>query len=544
MTNVVSRARMGLRVATVLGVALAFLWTHNADSAESRASIAAVTPAELGAWEARLRQLIRGGELRLRKGEQDTLLPERRHERFAQLHRGVPVFGGEAVLQTDGAGLALSIFGDLHEGISIDVHADLTRAQALARLGELGAVPFDDDSAPELVVLPRGSGMFTLAYRARVLREGDLRMLFLDAHNGRLIFEYGDLKTQAVGIGTGLLGDRKKVSSTDTPAGFVALDGLRTPPVQTFDLRGDAQRFLGWLAGRSAITPADMAIDEDNVWTDGRIVDAHVYAGYLLDYLYKRFGYRSPKRLVSLTNLVRLEDVERAPRYLYCYAAYWGNGVVAFGEGLPPGWTTRTGSLPLDQQCGNLAAALDLVAHEYAHGVIQYSSNLIYAGESGALNEAFCDIVGTGAEFFFQEPGAGPMRADYLFAEDAVQPGGARSLADPASYGDPDHYTTRYRGQGDNGGIHTNSNVAGHAFYLAVEGGANRTSGLSVQGVGAANREQIERAFFRAFVYLLPADASFALAGVATLQSARDLYGADSPAARAIAQGWAAVGVY
>src|SRR5207247_9183681 len=93
------------------------------------------------------------------------------------------------------------------------------------------------------------------------------------------------------------------------------------------------------------------------------------------------------------------------------------------------------------------------------------------------------------------------------------------------------------------GDPHYNSTIASHAFYLAIEGGANRTSGLAVQGVGAANREQIEKAFFRALTVLLPSYATFALTRAATIQSARDLYGAGSNAERAITQAWDAVGV-
>ena len=81
------------------------------------------------------------------------------------------------------------------------------------------------------------------------------------------------------------------------------------------------------------------------------------------------------------------------------------------------------------------------------------------------------------------------------------------------------------------------------AFYLAIEGGTNRTSGLSVQGVGAANREQMERVFYRAFTQMLPANATFAVARAATIQAARDLFGANSAAERAVTQAWTAVGV-
>jgi Zn-dependent metalloprotease len=64
-----------------------------------------------------------------------------------------------------------------------------------------------------------------------------------------------------------------------------------------------------------------------------------------------------------------------------------------------------------------------------------------------------------------------------------------------------------------------------------------------VQGVGASNREQVEKVFYRAFTQMLPPRADFSMARAATLQSARDLYGGGSPAERAVAQAWAAVGV-
>ena len=116
-------------------------------------------------------------------------------------------------------------------------------------------------------------------------------------------------------------------------------------------------------------------------------------------------------------------------------------------------------------------------------------------------------------------------------------------MSNPGLFGDPDHYSRRFTGDDDNGGVHSNSGIVNHAFYLAIEGGTNRTSGLGVQGVGAANREQIERVFYRAFTEMLNASATFATARAATIQTARDLYGAGSPAERAVTQAWTAVGV-
>ena len=96
---------------------------------------------------------------------------------------------------------------------------------------------------------------------------------------------------------------------------------------------------------------------------------------------------------------------------------------------------------------------------------------------------------------------------------------------------------------GVNGGVHFNSGIPNHAFYLAIEGGANRTSGMSVQGVGAANREQIERIFYRGFTSYLTPSSRFAQARQATLRAASELYGESSAAFRAVSQAWTAVGV-
>ena len=182
-----------------------------------------------------------------------------------------------------------------------------------------------------------------------------------------------------------------------------------------------------------------------------------------------------------------------------------------------------------------------MVAHELSHGVTDYSSGLIYEGESGALNEAFSDIMGTSVEFFIR-----PTTGNYLMGEGlvtALNPCLIRSLADPLSFGSPDNYSLLFTGTADNGGVHINSTIASHAFYLAIEGGTNRTSKLAVQGVGSANREQIEKVFYRGFTQLLPSNATFSLARAATIQAARDLYGVGSAPERAVTQAWTAVGV-
>ena len=506
--------------------------------------VQAMAERDAASWDGRIQSLVADGALKLRQVRADTMLPGRRHERFAQVYQGVPVFGGELVRQSGEAGV-VSVFGTFYEGIELDVRPTLSAAAARALVEAPGAPRFLTGRDPELVVLPDGGGGYSLCWRLRAWTGGDLVMFFVDAHDGRVRSRFSDLKTQsAVGLAKGALGDAKKISAKSSGGTFVADDELRPPAVSTYDYKGDLIRLLT-LQRVEDLSPSDFAKDADNDWTDGANVDAHVYAGYTYDYYYKRFGRRGLDNadvlMANITHPVRREDLLIQPDEIvftfYLNAFYLGEGTMVYGEGLPPGYRFR------GQYWDYLAGGLDVVAHELTHGVTDYSSALIYEGESGALNESFSDMMGTAVEFFFQPAGSGSLHADYLLGEDVVTPGGLRSMSNPTTFGDPDHYSLRFLGPEDNGGVHTNSGIPNNAYYLAIEGGTHRVSKVTVQGVGAANRDQIEKVFYRAFTLMLPPSANFHAARAATIQAARDLQGAGSAAERAVTQAWTAVGV-
>jgi thermolysin len=414
--------------------------------------------------------------------------------------------------------------------------------------------------APELVILQKDDGTFALAYRVSAFVNHSLPVMFVNAKTGAVELTYNNLNTQlpAAGIGVGVHGDEKKVSGTQQGTLFQAWDQMRPTKIVTNDFKGSFSRMSAVEAARSALAAADIASSASNRWTDPVVVDAHTYLGWTYDYYYKRhafkgFDNRDSRAVYAIVHPVKREDLSKynwsevADYYLNAFfcgqCGVAREDVLMFGEGLPTGYYVGTG-----QYVTYYAASLDIVAHEYSHGVTGYTSNLIYRNESGALNEAFSDIMATGVEFLFQPVGSGLLKADYLHGEDTYLPSrpgsvyGSRSLVDPAAYGDPDHYSKRYVGTSDGGGVHTNSSIANHAFYLAIEGGTNRTSGLAVHGVGAANREQVERVFFRAFT-TLPGDATFSQARAKTIQSAHDLYGAGGTVERAVTEAWTAVGV-
>ncbi len=206
----------------------------------------------------------------------------------------------------------------------------------------------------------------------------------------------------------------------------------------------------------------------------------------------------------------------------------------------------------------------------------------LYAAHGGAINEAYSDIVGTSVEFMLHEPAQGPLGADYVLGEDTGgwirridDPGSVRlsrrvpvDLRYPAAYDGMiwflleifeynDRTVGAYSriGTVDGGrtltwlptwgysGVHWNSTILSHAFYLAVEGGRNRTTGLTVEGVGGANRHDVEAAFFRAMTDLMPSTPNVFMAANAILQSAVDLFGAGSATHEAIGQALVAVGL-
>jgi hypothetical protein len=162
-----------------------------------------------------------------------------------------------------------------------------------------------------------------------------------------------------------------------------------------------------------------------------------------------------------------------------------------------------------------LARGLDVAGHEMSHGVVQSTANLVYQGESGALNESFADIFGAMID-----------REDWLIGEDVVHssafPSGAlRSLQDPhngAQTGNfnggwqPKKYGERFTGSEDNGGVHINSGIPNHAFYLFASD-------------AAVGKNRAENVYYRALDMYMTKSSKFIDARLAVVKAADDLYG-------------------
>jgi bacillolysin len=498
-------------------------------------TVFATEPAAALEWDARIRSLEGAGTLQRAAVHEDTVAPGWQHERLQQYHRGLRVFGAQ-LIRHSGPGSIVTVNGRFRDKLDVNTTAGIGPVQAfLAAEASAGAGGRGVGEAERVVYLADDGPV--LAYMLHVRARADLLLYFIDAHSGSVIDSWSDLKTQTMlGHGVGTWGDDKKLAVTAEGGTYVARDGLRPAAALTVDAAGN---YDAWNYYR--IDPfTSTARDADNDWRDGMVVDAHGYAGWVYDYYFKRFGRRG----LDDANGTVISYVHFWPRdrgdHPFLNNAFWDPNDCSVNYGDGDGTEYEA-----------FSSALEIVAHELTHGVTEYTSGLAYRGESGALNEAFSDIMAIGAEFFYESAGFGRQRADWgvgeeVFVRNFTAPGKwfvIRYPPKPEVAGDPDHYSRRFRGPRDNGGVHTNSLIASHAYYLFVEGGTNRTSGISVSGIGLSNIERAEKIFYRAFTSYLVPRSGFPDARLATLECARDLYGVGSREAQQLALAWDAVGV-
>ena len=351
-------------------------------------------------------------------------------------------------------------------------------------------------------------------------------VVFVDAQTGEKIFEYDNLQTaSAPSLYSGTV-----TIDTSSAGGTFYMEDL-TRKMGTFNMNNTGNTTTGTGGTQSRFSGAD------DVWSasvENAGVDAHYGAAKTFDY-YKNIHARNgidgnygpgttAAGASSTTNLL-VSRVHFGSGY---NNAFWNGSNMTYGDG---NGTTFT---PL--------VTLDICGHEMTHGVTERSANLTYSNESGALNESMSDVFGAMVELYSD---GGAATADtWKIGEDAYTPGTAgdalRRMDNPQAEGDPDHYSIRYTGTADSGGVHTNSGIGNHAFYLLAAGGTNRVSGVVVPSIGTTDAAKI---WYRALTVYMTSGTNFAGARTATINAANDLFGASSTTATATATTWCAVGV-
>jgi Zn-dependent metalloprotease len=211
--------------------------------------------------------------------------------------------------------------------------------------------------------------------------------------------------------------------------------------------------------------------------------------------------------------------------------AFWDNscGCLKLGDG-----GTTYGPL----------VSLDVVGHEFAHGVMRAEANLTYSGESGGLNEANSDIFGTMIEYYAAAPwdagdyriGEKPRRVNWGPIA-PYPPRALRYMFDPAQDGQSP--ACWYSGIGSLN-VHYSSGPANHMFYLLAEGGTSKCNGNVVAGIG---RDAAAKIWYKAIRDNMVSGTNYAGARTACVSAAQSIYGAFSTQSNAVRAAFSAINV-
>ncbi len=383
-----------------------------------------------------------------------------RHTTLAQIYRGVPVLGGLLRLHEGPFGRVRVVNGLFVPGIDIDPEPSFSSVDAQIHAFDIVAdkisvfdLPWLEAGSPTLMVLRthlvRGvPGRDHLVWEVEV---GDGRawreILYLDAHHGKIV---------------------------DRLSGIHSI--YRQVHKQFFDntlwREGDDFPFTG--------------SDEDtNTETNELILGSQD--------IYTLFANLSDGDFLSWNGhhaaMHSIQDFE----YDDCPNAFWNGSTTNFCVGM---------------------VADDIVSHEWTHAYTTSTHNLFFRFQPGAINEAYSDIFGEIADRLNGRGSDEPdvRRADggcpsndsslrWQIGEDSVF-GTFRDMWNPACFGDPTRVSDgRYFcGEGDRGGVHTNSGVPNHAFALATDGGG--FNDVEIAGTGLIRSAHI---WWRAMsVYQVP----------------------------------------
>lgn len=319
----------------------------------------------------------------------------------------------------------------------------------------------------------------------------------------------------------------KTISTTLVGTNYTLRDATRGSGVFTYNLK------KGTTLKTTDFTDADnnwTAAEFNNAAFDNAALDAHWGVSSTYDYFKNTFNRNSYNNSGGA--------LKSYVHYSSAYEnAYWSGTEMVYGDG-------ASTFAPL--------TSLDVTAHELGHGICEYSANLVYSRESGALNEGLSDIWGSVVENAFA-----PTKQNFLIGEDITKtaPGYLRSMSNPKSglSAQPDTYLgTNWKAatssctptnNNDQCGVHYNSGVLNHFFYILTQGktGTNdKGNSYSVTGIGFDKSAKI---IYRMETSYLSSTSTYASVLTYAIQSAKDLYGADSPEAIATQNALYAVGL-
>ena len=449
------------------------------------------------------------------------------HIRAYQQYKGIDLYGSESTLHVDAqkerfTGSFCIVQQDISDVPNIDIAQALQKTlQDLQQITVYRALSDKEKKilryeSPtySLVLYDKGEHTYALTW-AITVRPNFVEewKYFIDAASGDIIHKFNNTNMDGPATGTGF--DLNDVSRTfdvfyknDTYYLYNINESMFDPAtdegvIVTLDAKNTSTINLDY----SFVT------SDDNTWSQKAAISAHCNATQTYHYFNNTFGRNSINgqggNIISLINVAEIDGNSMENAFWNGQAAFYGNGGIYFKP---------------------LAGALDVTAHELGHGVVSSTANLEYYGQSGSINETYADIFATMVD-----------RDNWLIGEDitkaAYSPSGAlRNMADPHNTGDstniywqPSHISEMYLGNDDNRGVHVNSGIGNHAYYLFA---------------ASVGKDKAEKVFYRALTEYLTMSSEFIDFRIAVIQSASDLYGNSSQEAYKAGIAFDAVGIY
>lgn len=408
--------------------------------------------------------------------------------RFRQRHEDVRVFGARTVVELTPDRDLVSVDGRFGDVRDVPPAPSIDPSEALAKVASLTETSLEIEALPpaELVFFQDDEHRWHLAWLLRQVpaapfearehvglghppgpspRDVAVVNYLVDAHYRNMLFYYSAAPTAAevpvLCKGIDEHGAIHEFWGRHEGQAFQLSDPRRR--TKTFDLS------FADISGVPSL-PAAAITNASADWaeTNRAAVSAHVNAQRVFDFYNGTLQHNGiDGNGMELVSVVNCTWAPTAGSREWPNAA-WRNKKMWYGQA-----TGSSGVLV------SMSRHLDIIAHELTHGVIEFSSNLYYAKESGALNESFADIFGVMIANWY----IAPTRSDVSTWSWQLGPGfrtngnPLRDLSNPPLTGDPDHYDQRYQGPKDYGGVHTNSGIHNKAAFnllTAVEPGGGR----------------------------------------------------------------------
>jgi zinc metalloprotease ZmpA len=466
------------------------------------------------------------------------------HVRYDRTYRQLPVLGGDFVVHLAPDGAYKSSSRATRSAISLSSVTPVLSAPKAADLAanalkaaNLGETLKKLTAKPQLVV-DALHGAPKLAWQTNAAAQDSLgnpvaRTVLTDARTGAQIDAWDSIE-QAAGDGKSLYSGTVPLQTTQSGSTYQLKDAARG---NTYT--GDAanKTDLCFLTICLSRAPSTVFTDADNHWGTGATSDratAAVDAQYGTDVTWDYYKNVHGRNGIAGDGKGSYNRVHYGTNY---NNAFWDDSCFCMTYGDGDG--TQLGPL----------VSLDVAGHEMSHGVTSKTAALTYSGESGGLNEATSDIFGTLVEFY---AGNSSDTGDYLIGEKIVRSGFGRDalryMDKPSKDGNSADSWSSSVGNLD---VHYSSGVANHFAYLLAEGSGAKTvngvsynsptsNGSTVSGIG---RDKLGAIWYRALTVYMTSSTNYAGARTATLNAAKDLYGAGSTEYNAVAAAWSAVNV-